>query len=138
MLGQRGTDVAREAAELVLLDDSFATIVTAVHEGRRIFDDIRKFIRYTMTSNSGEVWVMVLGPLLGMPMPLLPVQILWINLVTDGLPGIALAVVYWRGDDEFDAEARVLFDAAAPHYLSTDGLAILGIVAPDRMDREEA
>ena len=82
----------REAAEIVLLDDSFPTIVHAVHEGRRIYDDIRKFIRYTMTSNSGEIWVLVLAPLLGMPLPLLPLHILWINLVTDGFPGLALGV----------------------------------------------
>lgn len=90
-MGERGTEVAREAAEIVLLDDSFATIVDAVHEGRRVFDDIRKFVRYTMTSNSGEIWVLVLAPFLGLPIPLLPLQILWINLVTDGLPGLALS-----------------------------------------------
>ena len=90
-MGQRGTEVAREAAEIVLLDDSFPTIVEAVHEGRRIFDDIRKFIRYTMTSNSGEIWVLMLAPFLGLPIPLLPLHILWINLVTDGFPGLALS-----------------------------------------------
>ena len=77
---------------MVLLDDNFATIVNAVEEGRIVYDNIRKFVKYTMTSNAGEIWVMVLGPLLGMPLPLLPLQILWINLVTDGLPGLALAV----------------------------------------------
>lgn len=90
-MGERGTEVAREAAEIVLLDDSFTTIVEAVHEGRRIFDDVRKFVRYTMTSNSGEIWVLLLAPFLGLPIPLLPLQILWINLVTDGFPGLALS-----------------------------------------------
>lgn len=91
-MGKIGTDVAREASHMVLLDDNFATIVAAVREGRRIFDNIRKFIKYTMTSNSAEIWTLFLAPFLLLPIPLLPIHILWINLVTDGLPGLALAV----------------------------------------------
>jgi Ca2+-transporting ATPase len=91
-MGITGTDVAKEASDMVLLDDNFATIVAAVEEGRTIYDNVRKFVKFSVAGNIGKVLVMLLAPFLGKPIPLLPLQLLWLNLLTDGLIGLGLGV----------------------------------------------
>jgi Ca2+-transporting ATPase len=110
-MGITGTDVAKEASDMILLDDNFATIVAAVEEGRIIYDNIRKFIKYLLSCNMSEISVMLIGPFLGMPLPLLPLQILWMNLITDGLPALALGVE--------PAEENVM---RRPPYSSTESI----------------
>ena len=89
-MGQRGTEVAKEAADLVLADDSLATVTAAVAEGRRVYDNVRRFVGYGIAGGASEVLVMLLGPFLGLALPLLPAQILWVNLLTHGPVGVAM------------------------------------------------
>ena len=97
-MGITGTDVSKEASDLVLMDDNFATIVAAVKEGRTIYDNIRKFVRFSVAGNLGKVLVMLIAPFLGKPIPLLPLQLLWLNLLTDGLLGLGMGVEKPEGD----------------------------------------
>ena len=130
-MGITGTDVAKGAAEMVLLDDNFATIVAAVEEGRIIYDNIRRFIKYLLTCNVSEIAVMLIGPLLGMPLPLLPLQILWMNLVTDGLPALALGIEPAEKDvmnrPPYSATESV-FGRGMPRFIIVFGV-ILSIIA---------
>jgi Ca2+-transporting ATPase len=124
-MGITGTDVSKQASDMVLLDDNYATIVAAVEEGRVIYDNIRKFIKYLLTCNASEILVMVIGPFLGMPLPLLPLQILWMNLVTDGLPALALGVEPAE-DDVMDRRPRsaseTIFGGGTTMFIGLFGL----------------
>jgi magnesium-transporting ATPase (P-type) len=120
-MGITGTDVSREAADMVLQDDNFATIVHAVEQGRIILDNIIRFVRFILASNWAEILVMMAAPLLGMPIPLYPVQILWMNLVTDGLPALALGLE----PGESDVMKRKPRDPNAPIIARSTGLHIL-------------
>lgn len=130
-MGITGTDVAKESAQMVLLDDNFATIVRTVREGRKIYDNIRKFIQFNITTNVSQVSLIFLAPFLGLPVPIQPIHILWINLITDGFPALALSAER--------AEPRIMerpprspdesiFAGSMPYYIVLVGLFMAGIV----------
>lgn len=130
-MGITGTDVAKESAQMVLLDDNFATIIRTVREGRKIYDNIRKFIQFNITTNVSQVSLIFLAPFLGLPVPIQPIHILWINLITDGFPALALSAER--------AESRIMerpprrpdesiFAGSMPYYIVLVGLLMAGIV----------
>jgi Ca2+-transporting ATPase len=124
-MGITGTDVSQQAADMVLRDDNFATIVAAVEEGRTILDNLVRFVRYILASNAAEIFAMLAAPLLRLPLPLLPAQILWMNLVTDGLPALALGVE----PAEADVMQRPPREPRAPIIRSHMGVHILWVGA---------
>jgi Ca2+-transporting ATPase len=130
-MGITGTDVSKQAADMVLLDDNYATIVAAVKEGRVVYDNIRKFIKYLLTANTSEILVMIVGPFLGLPLPLLALQILWMNLITDGLPALALGVE--RAEDDVMARpprsaTESIFGEGTVQFIAVFGI-VLSIVS---------
>jgi Ca2+-transporting ATPase len=132
-MGITGTDVSKEAADMILLDDNFASIVAAVEEGRTIYDNVRKFIRYLLSTNAGEILTMFFAILADLPLPVLPIQILWINLVTDGLPAVALG--FEPGEPEVmerpprDPHESVFARGLGGHILRVGLLIALGTLA---------
>ena len=126
-MGISGTDVSKQAADIILMDDNFATLCQAVRQGRTIYSNIRKFVRYLISCNIGEVMVMFLSIVLGMPIVLLPTQILLVNLVTDGLPAIALGLeksedsIMRRKPKEFSGD---FFSKGLPRKIITRGILI--------------
>jgi len=129
-MGITGTDVAKESADMVLTDDNFASIVNAIEEGRGIYDNLRKFVRYMLSTNSGEVLTIFIASVLFLPLPLLPLQILWINLITDGFPALALtAEPKERGLMERkprNPRAGILSGGISPHIAWVGTLMMVG------------
>jgi Ca2+-transporting ATPase len=121
-MGRSGTEVARQAADMILTDDNFATIVAAVEEGRGIYDNIRKTLQYLLAGNTGELLLMTTAVIVGLPMPLLPIHLLWVNLVTDGLPALCLATDPVDADVMTRPPRPASERIASPAFLLTMGL----------------
>jgi len=132
-MGITGTDVAKESSDMVLLDDNFATIVAAVEEGRTIYDDIRKFIVFSVSGNLGKILAVLILPFLGLPIPLTPLQLLWLNLLTDGLLGLGMGMERAEPDvmgrQPISPTAQIFDRRAVQHTLLTGGIIALTTIA---------